>query len=90
MKSRIYAIIETPAPVALLPKVRRLYKVSMNTDNKEGGKSTVTLQLTERQEIVLNEANKATGVSLGALISTCIDMNIEYLRRITDKVKPND
>ena len=62
----------------------------MNTDNKEGGTSTVTLQLTDRQVTVLTEANKATGVSFGALISTCIDMNIEYLRRITDKVKPND
>ena len=61
----------------------------MNND-KEGGKSTVTIQLTERQETILHEANKATGVSLGALISTCIDMNIGYLRRLTIKVKEND
>ena len=63
--------------------------MSMNND-KEGGKSKVTIQLTERQETVLNEANKATGVSFGALISTCIDTNIEYLRRLTIKAKEND
>lgn len=62
----------------------------MNTGNKEGGNSKVTIQLTERQETVLKEANKATGVPFGALISTCINMNIGYLRRITIKAKPND
>lgn len=56
--------------------------MSMNGD-KDGVQSSVMIQLTERQETILNEAKKATGVSIGSLIRKCIDMNVEYLRKLT-------
>lgn len=56
--------------------------MSMNGE-KDGARSTVMIQLTERQDTILKEAKNATGVSFGSLIRKCIDMNIEYLRRLT-------
>ena len=58
--------------------------MSMN-NNKDGAQSKVTIRLTERQETILKEAQNSTGVSFGSLIRKCIDMNIEYLRRLTIK-----
>ena len=63
--------------------------MSMNGE-KDGPQSTVMIQLTERQESILKEAKNATGVSFGSLIRKCIDMNIEYLRRLTYNAKEND
>ena len=55
--------------------------------DKDGAQSKVTIRLTERQETILKEAQNSTGVSFGSLIRKCIDMNIEYLRRLTIKAK---
>ena len=55
--------------------------------DKDGPQSKVTIRLTERQETILKEAQNSTGVSFGSLIRKCIDMNIEYLRRLTIKAK---
>ena len=63
--------------------------MSMN-GNKDGAQCHVTIQLTERQEIILKEAKNATGVTFGSLIRKCIDMNIEYLRRLTFNAKEKD
>ena len=63
--------------------------MSMNSD-KDRAQSKVTIRLTERQETILKEAQKSTGVSFGSLIRKCIDMNIEYLRRLTIKAKEKD
>lgn len=63
--------------------------MSMNND-KEDTQSHVMIRLTERQEIILKEAKNATGVSFGSLIRKCIDMNIEYLRRLTINAKEKD
>lgn len=56
--------------------------MSMN-NGKADAQSKVTIQLTERQETILKEAQESTGVSFGSLIRKCIDMNVEYLRRLT-------
>lgn len=63
--------------------------MSMNGE-KDIAQSTVMIRLTERQEIILKEAKKATGLSFGSLIRKCIDMNIEYLRRLTINAKGKD
>ncbi|MDE0184045.1 MAG: hypothetical protein OXP71_01160 [Candidatus Poribacteria bacterium] len=63
--------------------------MSMNND-KEDAQSHVMIRLTERQEIILKEAKNATGVSFGSLIRKCIDMNVEYLRRLTINAKEKD
>lgn len=63
--------------------------MSMNND-KEDAQSTVMIRLTERQEKILKEAKNATGVSFGSLIRKCIDMNIEYLRRLAIGAKGKD
>ncbi len=63
--------------------------MSMNGD-KDSGQSSVMIRLTERQETILKEAKKATGVSLGSLIRKCIDMNVEYLRKLTINPKDKD
>ncbi len=57
---------------------------------KDITQSTVMIRLTERQEIILKEAKNATGVSFGSLIRKCIDMNIEYLHRLTIGAKQKD
>ena len=56
--------------------------MSMNID-KDGAQPNVMIRLTKRQYTILKEAKKATGVSYGSLIRKCIDMNVEYLRRLT-------
>ena len=56
--------------------------MSMNSD-KDDSQAKVMIRLTERQETILKEANKATGITVGSLIRKCIDMNVEYLRRLT-------
>lgn len=56
--------------------------MSMNND-KDGAQPNVMIRLTKRQDTILKEAKKATGVSYGSLIRKCIDMNVEYLRRLT-------
>ena len=63
--------------------------MTMKSD-KDGAQSKVTIRLTERQETILKEAQNATGVSFGSLIRKCIDMNIDYLRRLTIKPKVKD
>lgn len=63
--------------------------MSMNND-KEDAQSHVMIRLTERQEIILKETKKATGLSFGSLIRKCIDMNIEYLRQLTINAKGKD
>lgn len=63
--------------------------MSMNGD-KDSGQASVMIRLTERQETILKEAKKATGVSLGSLIRKCIDMNVEYLRKLTINPKDKD
>ena len=63
--------------------------MSMNSD-KDDGQSKVMIRLTKRQETVLKEANKATGITIGSLIRKCIDMNVEYLRRLTIMAKEKD
>ena len=63
--------------------------MSMNS-GKDNAQSNVMIRLTERQETILNEAKKATGVSFGSLIRKCIDMNVEYLRRLTIQAKEKD
>ena len=50
--------------------------MSMNGD-KDGAQPKVTIRLMERQETILKEAQKSTGVSFGSLIRKCIDMNIK-------------
>lgn len=63
--------------------------MSTNGD-KDDGQSKVMIRLTERQETILKEANKATGVTIGSLIRKCIDMNVEYLRRLTIMANEKD
>ena len=63
--------------------------MSMN-NGKDGAPSKVTIRLTERQETILKEDQNSTGVSFGSLIRKCIDMNIEYLRRLTIKANEKD
>ncbi|MDE0185713.1 MAG: hypothetical protein OXP71_09680 [Candidatus Poribacteria bacterium] len=63
--------------------------MSMNGD-KDSGQSSVMIRLTERQETISKEAKKATGVSLGSLIRKCIDINVEYLRKLTINPKDKD
>ena len=58
--------------------------------DKDGAQSKVMIRITERQETILKEAQEATGVSFGSLIRKCIDMNIDYLRRLTIKPKVKD
>lgn len=63
--------------------------MSMNSD-KDDGQCKVMIRLTERQKTILKEANKATGVTIGSLIRKCIDMNVEYLRRLTIMANEKD
>ena len=63
--------------------------MSMNGD-KDDRQSKVMIRLTERQETILKEANEATGVTVGSLIRKCIDMNVEYLRRLTIMANEKD
>lgn len=60
--------------------------MSMN-NGKADAQSKVTIQLTEPQETILKEAQESTGASFESLIRKCIDMNVEYLRRLTIKGK---
>ena len=53
------------------------------SNGKDGAQFKVTIRLMEHQETILKEAQKATGVTFGSLIRKCIDMNVEYLRRLT-------
>ena len=63
--------------------------MSMNSD-KDDSQAKVMIRLTERQETILKEAKKATGITVGSLIRKCIDMNVEYLRRLTIMAKEKD
>lgn len=50
------------------------------------GDPRVHFTLTARQAQILEEASRATGLTIGSLIRKCIDLNVEYLRTITQKV----
>jgi len=53
--------------------------------NKQGN-ARVHFTLTARQAQILEQASRATGLTIGSLIRKCIDLNVEYLRRIAQKV----